>query len=141
MSVDEFVIARDVLDAIRRQADAAPGGDWEVGGEIRVERGRLVEYRRRENLAAGPAFYEPERLPPRGWVMLHTHPGVGCSCVSDGDLAFARQHKLPALAIFSPDHDKLRLWGVDESRVREIPVRVEQRRPGPRLPLRRPGRR
>ena len=141
--IERYLIGREVLAAVRRHADAAKP-NMEVGGELALERDRITRYLPTRNLCGEEGWFEPVRVPPSGRVLVHSHPGSRSAAASDGDIEWMRSTGQSRLGIFAPDSptSELLVWHLDGGgNARAVPVVVEQYRPGPRLPPRRPGRR
>jgi hypothetical protein len=135
-----YTIAVDAMAAVRRHANLARPGH-EIGGELVVEGSRILRYEPQGNLCSEEGWYEPPRLPPAGSILLHSHPQASPG-MSHGDLDWMLVNRVSRIAIFAPDRDCLLVWALveGEEKPRAAPVRIE-RRPGRRLPPRRPGRR
>jgi len=145
---ENYVISKAALDAVRRHANSARPG-WEIGGALRVEEDRFVGYRRIENVAGLPGWFEPaggrwHRGEPE--ILLHSHPGenhVGHH-ISRGDVDYMVANDVQAMAIFVPALDRIFVWWLTDLATRSVqavPVIAEQRPPSRARPLRRPGRR
>jgi hypothetical protein len=119
-----LVVSAAVVDAVREHALEQEDGRESVGA-IRVEGYQLVSYRRLVNTLRRPYAFAVERQPfgPRELV-THSHPGAGDGTPSPADLLWAACYEQGATGIFSVRLDELRVWKVDRSSYRRMPLAV-----------------